>query len=508
MSLIDALYLYEELAGHVLWSIAFAIFAALMVAAFSLGGAWALRGRAALATPTCSQCRASLRAVGTELPKNCPECGTLLTSARSVRWLRFRRELLTAGITAPVIALGGLTLGLAVAAWLVTTMRDLLLHRVPIVATKTVDSTLPPAQVPDSDFGSDAWLERPVRDVLAMAGPGVDPQSIDGMALWIYQARCRRNRYALPSAERLLDALAIAAFVEADVRRYWTTPQRHHRTTPILATSLVTMGDASPAWFARITAPPDVSQKVVLLAPLTVQPGKPLTIRLADVDPSARERSPNTACIADVSARAADGTAVHFDEYWKRGRYQVLPGVAPAALGPCTIVVTWIDRMYQTGGVVEAVVDVTSFGIQLPRSPFDSDEMYVSVAVWPLGDRDAIALSATDSTNTVLLGTWSIEIDGRWVPMTLTDANWYSVSGGVLMEAPRTPWRERSQLRVRYVSPTDEEVAQMARDLPTDALGRNAITMNASLASETVELELRRTGISASGPYTYIVPAR
>lgn len=509
MSIVDALFLPDELAGHVLLAIAFGVFAAIVGAVFSLGGAWALRGRAALTTPRCSRCGFSLRGAGTELPTNCPECGRSLRKAGSVRSLRYRRQALTVGITAPVVAIGGFAIGTVAAMWIVSVVRAAISDvTVGQSGTPIVSALQPKADAP-GDIDLSEYRHRPARDLLAHFWPDVSsdvtalPSVVEN-----YTAQCRRQRYTLPTANRLLDAVAMGAFTEAEVRRGRANQGAWRGSRLHLVAPLLQSGDASPAWYARLISPPEISQTIVPVAPESVQAGSTMTLRLVDIDPSCATRPPWTYRIHDVKATDAEGGVINAG----RVTSSRSPGYslrAPGVLGPMTISVTWSDAFYQTGGVVEAVVEVTTDVTRLRRHPaVEEPFVEMQLAVLPLAERDAITFEHVNSEGVALLGTWSVNIDGRWIPMMTERAHWASASGGVLAPAPKSSWKDRERVRVRFVPWADNEVDRLLPSLST-AAGGSVLARNASRVAEPFELELATLDLmSQDGALLFATPTR
>ena len=99
---------------------AMATITGVLAVAFMLGGFWALRGRAALRMPACRRCLALLRGSGVDVPTRCSECGADLEQPFAVLWLRFRRQPATVLLTAPVVLLGGTSLAVVAAAFLLS----------------------------------------------------------------------------------------------------------------------------------------------------------------------------------------------------------------------------------------------------------------------------------------------------------------------------------------------------------------------------------------------------
>ncbi|MBL9149964.1 MAG: hypothetical protein JNM94_14845 [Phycisphaerae bacterium] len=232
-----------------------------------------------------------------------------------------------------------------------------------------------------------------------------------------------------------------------------------------------------------------------------------MALRLVDIDPSLATRPTWTYRIRDVKATAADGGIVDVGGVSTR-RSPDDSLKAPGVLGPMTIRVTWSDAYYQTGGVVEAVVEVTTNVTRLRRHPVIQPFVEMQLAVSPLAERDAVTYRQFNTERVALLGSWSVNIDGRWIPMTTARADGDSASGGVLAPAPKSPWKDQERVRVRFVPWADDDVDRLLPSLST-AAGGSILTMFASRVAEPFELELVRLDVMPQdGSLVFETPTR
>jgi hypothetical protein len=465
----------------------FGALAGILAVAFTIGGLWALRGRATLVPPNCRRCRSQLRGEGTHAPSTCPECGADLSRSGAVRWLRFRRQPLTVAITAPVVLFGGCILAIWAAHELMQvgdgTWRAW--QRSRVVAPAGLDAASD-ALADDSAAIEDG--PGPSRDILSIGlVPGVTVVRLSppSMATRVRAYRAQRQ-IGWGDLSGIVEALRAetrsSALTDADVsllrdlaRDLLAGGPRAGAMVPglrptgdvapgvELVNQLMQLGYVDMPWVEEAVRHANQSMRVV--APPAVRQGEIVGVRLLD------DVGDRAGALRLVSIHRGDEEVLR--PTTTRGVPTYLPFgafLAPDEVGVDEVRVTWegpeltcsesgdphrpVSIEVATAPRTAVVrYDVVAGAESLPavtdpaRDPISAMGSALQLAVRECGERDALIVMVGNVTAVQVEGRWSVDVDGAWHDVTTSTLGAYAGRQGVLVRAPRGGWPDEVRLR-------------------------------------------------------------
>ncbi|MDZ4831951.1 MAG: hypothetical protein SGJ09_17380 [Phycisphaerae bacterium] len=419
-----------------------------LAVAFTLGGVWAIRGRAALSVPTCRKCSSPLRGAGHDIPEACPECGASLGERSAVRWHRFRRQPATLAITAPVVLVGGIMLAYAasaiivreVFAWSVNEQRGWPRAIAPADPTVTEGETIVPMRVPTiaESVATARHDEQRAWSALKLLPTRVETAPTAGKVAggydWGYAHLFRRSpsdaRFDFAPSWRLAptDVELMKDLVEELAGESGGSPCGSYSMIPngvfVLAQTLLQRGYVSPEWAGRVVERMAPFPRCVMSP--CVKPGGQVGIRIFDerCGPVLMGRFLSIRLNGEeLFSRPFDARNILASEARteflapdKEGEYDVdLDWVVVSSA-----VQRWAGSDLSERGSSRLRLRVDRGPELLPATttpsadPFARSDSSFTLMVTKLGERDLIQFASQFRSSIALVGQWSVEIDGTW----------------------------------------------------------------------------------------------